>query len=108
MHRLLEELRAEYDTVIFDSPPTLAVTDAAVLGASSDAVILVLRAGETEEAAAQSALEQLRRVQARVAGAVLNGVERNGDRHYYYDFRGGRQSSRGLIANLRNRIANLV
>jgi tyrosine-protein kinase Etk/Wzc len=108
MHRLLEELRAEYDTVIFDSPPTLAVTDAAVLGASSDAVILVLRAGETEEAAAQSALEQLRRVQARVAGAVLNGVQRNGDRHYYYDFRGGRQSSRGLIANLRNRIANLV
>jgi tyrosine-protein kinase Etk/Wzc len=107
MHRLLEELRAEYDTVIFDSPPTLAVTDASVLGTSSDAVILVLRAGETEETAAQRALEQLRRVQARVAGAVLNGVERNGDQ-YYYDYRGGRKSSRGLIADLRNRIANLV
>jgi tyrosine-protein kinase Etk/Wzc len=107
MHRLLEELRAEYDTVIFDSPPTLAVTDATVLGASSDAVILVLRAGETEEAAAQRAIEQLRRVQARVAGAVLNGVERNGDRYYYYDYRGGRQSPRGPIANLRYRIANL-
>jgi len=70
-------------------------------------VILVLRAGETEETAAQRALEQLRRVQARVAGAVLNGVERDGDHYYYYDYRGGRQSSRGQIANLRNRFANL-
>ena len=41
MHRLLDELRAGYDVVIFDSPPALAVTDATVLGASSDAVILV-------------------------------------------------------------------
>jgi hypothetical protein len=50
----------------------------------------------------------LRRVQARVAGVVLNGVERSADRYYYYDYRGGRKSSRGLIANLRNRIADLV
>jgi len=108
MHRLLEELRAAYETVIFDSPPTLAVTDSSVLSASADAVILVVRAGETEEAAAQRALEQLRRVQARVAGAVLNGVERSADRYdYYYDYRGGRESSRGPIANLRNRIAKL-
>mgnify|MGYP001579675883 FL=1 len=109
MHRLIEEMRAEYETVIFDSPPTLAVTDASVLSASSDAAILVVRAGETEEVAAQRALEQLRRVQARVAGVVLNGVERNSDRYYYYyDYRGGRKSSRGAIANLRQRIANLL
>ena len=38
------------------TPPTLAVTDAAVLSASADAAILVVRAGETEEAAAQRAL----------------------------------------------------
>jgi len=108
MHRLLEQLRADYETVIFDSPPTLAVTDATVLGASMDAVILVLRAGETEEVAGRRAVEQLRRVQARVAGAVLNGVERNGDRYYYYYYSGGRRASRGPLASLRSRIADLL
>jgi len=55
-----------------------------VLGASSDAVILVVRAGETEEVAAQRALQQLRRVQARVAGTVLNGIRKDRDRYYNY------------------------
>lgn len=88
MHRLLDQLKAQYDVIIFDSPPTLAVTDASVLGASSDAVILVLRAGETEEVAAQRSLETLQRVQARVAGVVLNGVEAERDRYYnYYYYR---------------------
>jgi tyrosine-protein kinase Etk/Wzc len=110
MQRLLEQLRTEYDTVIFDSPPTLAVTDAAVLGAGADAVILVLRAGETEEVAAQRALQQLRRVQARVAGSVLNGVERERDRYYnyYVYYRSDRGERRGRFAALRERLANLI
>ncbi len=61
MSRLLEQLRGQYDTIVFDSPPTLAVTDATVLGAIADAVILVVRAGETDEVAAQRAVQQLRR-----------------------------------------------
>jgi tyrosine-protein kinase Etk/Wzc len=110
MHRLHEQLRTQYDTVIFDSPPTLAVTDAAVLGASTDAVILVLRAGETEEVAAQRTLGQLRRVQARVAGTVLNGVEQERDRYYnYYRYsRQDRATPRGLLAAVRARLANLL
>ncbi len=110
MHRLLEQLRTQFDTVIFDSPPTLAVTDAAVLGAAADAVILVLRAGETEEVAAQRALGQLRRVQARVAGTVLNGVEKERDRYYnyYVYYRQDRPVARGPFAALRARLANLL
>jgi capsular exopolysaccharide synthesis family protein len=108
MRRLTEQLRSQYDVVIFDSPPTLAVTDATVLGASSDAVILVLRAGETEEIAAQRSLEQLRRVQARVAGTVLNGVEKDRDRYYnYYYYRqhdDTRRGGKGPLASLRERL----
>jgi len=107
MHRLLEQLRAEYDMVIFDSPPALAVTDSTVLGASTDGMIIVVRAGETEEAAAQQALEQFRRVHARVAGAVLNGVEAKGDRYYYYE-RGGEARRAGPLAALRSRISNIL
>ena len=107
MRRLMEQLRTHYDIIIFDSPPTLAVTDATVLGASSDAVILVLRAGETEEIAAQRALEQLRRVQARVAGSVLNGVEKDRDRYYnyyYYKHHDDGERRDGPFATLRKRL----
>ena len=109
MHRLLTQLRGQYDMIVFDSPPILAVTDATVLGAAIDGVIMVLRAGETEEAAAQRALQQLRHVQTRVAGAVLNGIERRRDRYYnhYYGYRGegGRE---GTLSKLRRRLASLV
>jgi Mrp family chromosome partitioning ATPase len=43
-----------------------------------------MRSGETEETAAQRAVEQLRHVRARVAGAVLNGVSVRRDRYYSY------------------------
>jgi capsular exopolysaccharide synthesis family protein len=107
MHRLLEQLRVEYDMVVFDSPPALAVTDSTVLGASTDGVIVVVRSGETEEAAAQQTMEQLRRVHARVAGAVLNGVAKQGDRYYYYE-RGGAARKAGPLAALRSRLANFL
>jgi capsular exopolysaccharide synthesis family protein len=103
MRTLLEQLRAQYEIIIFDSPPTLAVTDATVLGASSDAVILVVRAGETEEVAAQRALQQLRRVQARVAGTVLNGIRKDRDRYYnYYSYYRGDKTKDRIPAALPN------
>ena len=106
MRRLVEQLRGQYDLILFDSPPTLAVTDATVLGASADAVILVLRSGDTEEIAAQRSLEQLRRVQARVAGVVLNGVEKDRNRYYnyYYYRQGDGDRRRGPLANLKKRL----
>ncbi|HTT66510.1 MAG TPA: polysaccharide biosynthesis tyrosine autokinase [Gemmatimonadales bacterium] len=103
MHRLLAELRTQYDYVIFDTPPALAVTDATVLGAGADAVIIVLRAGETEEVAAQRTVELFRRVQARVAGTVLNGVEKARDRYYYYDY-GHPAGPPGRLAALRGKL----
>ena len=104
MRRLVAELRTQYDYLVFDTPPALAVTDATVLGAAADAVILVLRAGETEEAAAQRTVELFRRVEARLAGTVLNGIEKQRDRYYhYYDY--GRPTGRqGPLNTLRERL----
>jgi len=103
MHRLVTELRTQFDYIIFDTPPALAVTDATVLGATADAVILVLRAGETEETAAQRTVELFRRVQARLAGTVLNGIEKQRDRYYhYYDY--GHQGPQGRMAALRDKL----
>jgi len=104
MRRLLEQLRSQYDNVVFDTPPALAVTDATVLGASTDAVILVLWSGQTEEAPAQRAVETLRRVQVRVAGTVLNGVGKQRDRYYEYYYGRSTRASGGPLASLRQKL----
>lgn len=107
MQRLVGELRRDYEYIVMDTPPTLPVTDATIVATIADATVLVMRSGETEESAAQRAVEQLRRVRARVAGAVLNGITPRHDHYYtYYSYRSdakdrrGRKSWRTAIANM--------
>jgi len=96
MHALIGELRRTYDYIVLDTPPTLPVTDAAVVASSADGTILVLRSGDTEEVPAQRAVEQLKRVHARVAGVVLNGVNQQKDQYYtYYSYREAPRRSPG-------------
>ena len=82
MNALLEHLAGEYDTVIFDAPPLNVVTDGAVLGAATDGVVLVVRAGVTDRAAVRFAFDQLAAVRARVLGCVLNDVNERRERYY--------------------------
>ena len=84
MMRLLEEFEGKYSQVIVDSPPVLAVTDAAVLAAHTDGAVVVLRSGETEQRAAERSVEQLRRLDVRVFGAVLNEVATTTTEESYY------------------------
>lgn len=87
MAGLLAGWRENYRWVLLDAPPVLAVTDAAVLAALTDGAVLVLRARETDRRAAWQGIQQLRRVDARVVGAVLNEVDPqlSSDR-YYLDY----------------------
>jgi capsular exopolysaccharide synthesis family protein len=82
MQALLEHLDGEYDAVIFDAPPLNVVTDAAILGARADGVIVVVRAGITDRGALRYALSQLEAVRARVLGCLLNDVDVRRDRHH--------------------------
>lgn len=83
MRDLLDELRREYEAILLDSPPLNLVTDAAVLGAAADGVILIARAGTTERGALRYAREQLEAVRAPVSGVVLNDVDFSGRGRYY-------------------------
>ncbi len=74
MEALISRLRGEAEFVLFDAPPVLAVTDAALLAAHMDGVMLVLNAGQTRRDHAERARELLERVRARVIGAVLNNA----------------------------------
>ena len=72
---LLDEAAAQYDRVIFDSPPLRAVTDAAILAPQCGGVLLVVRARATTRDAVVSAIRSLRDVRANILGGVLNDVE---------------------------------
>lgn len=77
MERVIGVLKDRADIVLFDAPPVVAVTDAAVLGTKVDGVLLVVSAGRTRRDHAARAKELLERVHVRILGAVLNEVSRN-------------------------------
>jgi capsular exopolysaccharide synthesis family protein len=72
MVQLLERLRDRFDVVIVNTPPLLPVTDAAVLSAHADGVLVVVRAGRTTREQLLLAMRALDAVGARVLGTVLN------------------------------------
>ena len=75
-----------YDVVLIDSPPLTVVTDAAVIAPYADGVLLVARASQTEIGALEFAMMQLRNVNARVKGTVLNDLSLADRRHGSHDF----------------------
>jgi polysaccharide biosynthesis transport protein len=90
MNDLLRTLSERFDLVIVDTPPVLAAADAEILGVQTDAVLLVVRAGQTDRGSAQYAVQQLRAVGARIVGAVLNDPDDKipgyGKYGYYYQY----------------------
>lgn len=77
MEQVIAALKARADVVLFDAPPVVAVTDAAVLGTKVDGVLLVIHAGRTRREHAQRARELLERGHVRIVGAVLNDAPRD-------------------------------
>jgi capsular exopolysaccharide synthesis family protein len=75
MDHFLAELKARYRYILFDTPPVIAVTDAAILATKLDGVVLVVRAGKTSLGVSQRTLQALRNVNARVLGSILNDVD---------------------------------
>jgi len=86
MREILDELQQQFDLVMIDAPPVLVAGDASILAALNASTIIVLRAGQTDRAAAFASVQQLQAVGARLLGAVLNDpdakIER--DENYYY------------------------
>lgn len=75
MHALLEDLKEEYDVILFDTPPVLAVSDALIISSLADGVILVVSAGKVKKDLVKKAKAHLEHVNARILGAALNNVQ---------------------------------
>jgi Mrp family chromosome partitioning ATPase len=84
MKYVINQLRRKADIILFDSPPVLAVADAAVLATQVDGVLIVNDAGRTRRTLAKRAVERLRGVDAHLLGVVLNRLPSQGKNHYYY------------------------
>jgi non-specific protein-tyrosine kinase len=84
MLAILDRLLIEAEVLIFDSPPVLAVTDAAVLAPRLDGVLMVVKPGGTKLADCRQAVEQLRWVGANLLGAVVNDAQYGGAYAVYY------------------------
>lgn len=83
MEAVIARLRAEADIVLFDTPPVVAVTDAAVLATKVDGVLLVFLAGKTSRDRARRARQMLEKVKANIVGVVLNNAEVEQGYGYY-------------------------
>ncbi len=77
MEEAIASLKTRADVILFDAPPVIAVTDAAVLGTKVDGVLLVVHAGRTRRDHAQRARELLERGHVRIVGAVLSNAPRD-------------------------------
>lgn len=95
---LLSELRSEFDYVIVDTTPLLAVTDAAILAAEADGVLVIARYGRTKRDQLAHAVESLRDVGATVLGAVFTLTPARGGSYYHYDYKESSSTGGGFKA----------
>jgi capsular exopolysaccharide synthesis family protein len=79
----LTSLKEHFDLILVDSPPVMAVTDAAIAGNTANGVVFVVGAEMTSRHAARAAVEQLEQGRAHFVGAVLNRVELERNAYYY-------------------------
>jgi tyrosine-protein kinase Etk/Wzc len=95
---LIQELKQNYDLVLFDSAPTLPVTDSAILGAKADGAILVYQAGKTSRNALIRSKIQLENVNVKILGIVINNLKARfvedvtpSQRYRYYRYYGDKR-----------------
>lgn len=98
MEDLIAEMREQYDFVLIDTPPVLAVTDASILGRLSDAAILIIRYGTAQRHVVQRSIDLLDRSGAHLLGVAVNAVDLKSPEYSeyygrkYYEYYGERKS----------------
>jgi len=87
MLRLVKTLEENWDIVLFDSPPLVAVTDANMISKEIDRIVLVIKVGQTDKKAFHHTISNLKNIDAPVGGIIMNAVTNKssyGSYYYYY------------------------
>lgn len=98
---LVKTLEHEWDMVLFDSPPLVAVTDANMFSQEIDTIVLVVKVGQTDKKAFQHTISNLRNINAPLSGIIMNAVTNKSSYgsyyyyyyHQYYNYYGSEQDS---------------
>jgi tyrosine-protein kinase Etk/Wzc len=81
---LMERLSAEYDLVLVDTPPILAVTDAAIIGQQAGTSLIVARYGMNSAKEVDVSVHRFEQNRVEIKGAILNAIERRASNEYGY------------------------
>ena len=92
MKAALLQWRNEYDHIVIDTPPVAVVTDAVVLSAQADSVLMVALASGTTRQVLRRTRDLLLRANANIVGVVVNGVDQHYESNYYRAYGRGRDS----------------
>ncbi|WP_407938520.1 CpsD/CapB family tyrosine-protein kinase [Neobacillus sedimentimangrovi] len=84
MERFFREAEEQFDMIVFDTPPLMAVTDAQILANKCDGTILVVSSGKTDKDQLVKAKDLLDSVQSKLLGVVLNNKKLKNTNYYYY------------------------
>ena len=91
---LMESLSAQYDIVLVDTPPILAVTDAAIVGQLAGSSLIVTRFGVNSVKEVDITLTRFAQNNVEIKGAILNCMERRASNEYgYYAYEYGKNSN---------------
>ncbi|MCA9867220.1 MAG: CpsD/CapB family tyrosine-protein kinase [Anaerolineae bacterium] len=84
MEQIIAQLAERAEMVLFDAPPVMAASDATILGAKTDGVLLVVQAGKTRRDHSERARQVLEKAGVRIVGAALTNAPKDGSMGEYY------------------------
>jgi len=86
MKDMMEEIKKGFDVILIDTPPVLAVVDAAEVSALADSTVIVVKAAKTTNRAFCTAVEKLRQARAKIMGVLYNEMKVKSGDYYYMDY----------------------
>lgn len=75
MRQFLADMKTQFDFILIDTPPIIAVTDPGIVGALADGILLTIQAGRTQRGIIRRATELLEQSHSRIIGHVLTNIE---------------------------------
>jgi len=83
MKEMLESVKNIFDIVLLDTPPVLASIDAVIVSILVDSTVMVLKAGEITQKPFVTAVEELKRANAKMSGVIFNGLKSSEGKYFY-------------------------
>lgn len=94
LDEFIKKQRLQYDYIIIDAPPLANIVDAAVIGRCVDGAVIVVKSATVSQRMVKRVKDQLEKVNCKIMGAVLNGVEMKKNSYhykYYGDYYGNKK-----------------